>query len=182
MKFLALVLIINLVLIAACNSPAPVVPLSNSNANANIANVPTAAPPPAPDNLTPLQTINSLSAASKSKDLSGIKRRLNKGSLALFEETSDDRGVTVDQLLTEEGGAPLASMSDARNEKIEGDKAFVDVQDSLTKNYETIPLIREDGEWKVALDIYMETLRQRLTDDMKKNPQLAPGKPQPAKP
>jgi hypothetical protein len=67
-------------------------------------------------------------------------------------------------------------MSEARNEKIEGEKALVDVQDATTEAYETLPLIKEDGEWKVALDIYMETLRQRLTDEMKKKPQ------QPAKP
>jgi hypothetical protein len=177
MRFFAVFFVAASVMLAGCNSPAPVAPVSN----ANTASAPAKAPP-APDNLTPLQTINSLSTASKSKDLVTIKRRLNKGSLALFEETAGGQGLTIDELLSRKGGAPLATMADARNEKIEGEKASVEVQDSTTETYETIPLIKEDGEWKVALDIYMETLRQRLTDEMKKKPQRGPVKAAPAKP
>lgn len=153
MKFLGFLVLTGSILLAACSPAAEPKPDSS-----NLAPV----TPAVPDNLTPLETIKALSAASKSGDTAGIKRRLNRGSLALLEKS--------------QGATPLASMSDARNEKIEGDKAFVDVQDAITKSYVTIPLVKEDGQWKVAMDIYTETLRQKLTEDMKAPPKNPAGK------
>ena len=33
-----------------------------------------------------------------------------------------------------------------------------------------MPLVKENGEWKVALDKFMETLMKKLTKDMKEPP------------
>lgn len=75
--------------------------------------------------------------------------------------------------MTADGG-PFRILPEMREEKIEGDKATVEVQNMLDKReYEKIPFVKENGEWKVALDVYMEDLKRRITEEMN-NPAKKP--------
>lgn len=123
-----------------------------------------------PANRTPTQTLQALSEASKKKDIPAIKNLLTKGSWKLFEDSANTQKVSVEELLKREGGAPMEDLPEIRGEKIEGETAFVDVKNIITDENERIPLVKEDGEWKVALDKYVEDLMKRLNEQMKTNP------------
>lgn len=116
---------------------------------------------------TPTETLKALGEAGKKKDTAAIKKMLSKGSLELLEKSSASQNQTSDQLLTRENGAPFQNISEYGAEKIEGEKATVEVKTELINQFETIPLVREDGEWKAALDKYAEDLIKRLNDQMK---------------
>ena len=116
---------------------------------------------------TPTDTLKALNEASKKKDAPAIKKLLSKGTLNLLEESAKSKNKSSDELLQEDGGAPFRDLPEVRGETIEGDTAFVDVKNEVTGENERIPLVKEDGEWKVALDKYLENLMKKLTEQMK---------------
>ena len=171
MKYFALVILTAGLTIAGCASkPAP----GTTGANTNQA-APAAAPQTA--TLSPKDVLKALNKASKEKDVAGIQKQLSQGTLAMLNETAKTEKRTVEDILTEDGGAPFLELPEMREEKIDGDKASVEVQNVITKGYEIIPFVKENGEWKAALDLYVEDLQKRATEDMKAPPsKSAPGK------
>ena len=119
---------------------------------------------------TPTDTLKALSEAGKKKDVAGIKKLLSKNSLELLEKSSKSQNQTSDQLLTRENGAPFQNITDYGKEATQGETSTVEIKTALTNEFENIPLIIEDGEWKVALDKYVEELKKRLTEQMKTTP------------
>lgn len=117
---------------------------------------------------TPTDTLKALNEASKKKDVEGIKKVLSKGTLKLLDEAAQKEKTTPDELLKKDNGAPMAELPEILGEKIEGDTAYVEIKNDITKENEKMPLVKEDGEWKVALDKYLETMRQRFTEEMNK--------------
>lgn len=117
---------------------------------------------------TPTDTLKALNEAAKKKDPEGIKRQLSKGTLSLLEQSAERQNKSVDDLLREEQGAPFEELPEMRNEKIEGDTATIEVRNKMTDSFEKVPFVREEGEWKLALDKFMEDVMKRATEEMKK--------------
>ncbi|HEY0428045.1 MAG TPA: hypothetical protein VGC76_09720 [Pyrinomonadaceae bacterium] len=130
---------------------------------------------------TPTETLKALSEASKKKDVDGIKKLLSKGTLQLLDKVALDAKTTPDELLKKEGGAPMKDLPELRGEKIEGDTATVEVKNDITGDFEQMPLVKEDGEWKVAFDKYLDVMKQKLQENMKNNkyPESAPSNTSP---
>lgn len=126
---------------------------------------------------TPTETLKALNEAAKNKDVAGVKKLLSKGSLELLEKAAKSQNQTSDELLSKEGGAPFAKATVVGDETIEGDLAYVTAKNEISGENERIPLVREDGEWKVALDKYLEDLMKKWTEQMKsveQNSNVAP--------
>jgi len=117
---------------------------------------------------TPTETLKALNEASKKKDSAAIKKLLSKGTLVLLENAALAANTNSDELLKKEDGAPFQDLPEIRGEKIEGDTATVTVKNEVTSGDENIPLVKEDGEWKVALDKYLEDLKKRFDEEMNK--------------
>jgi hypothetical protein len=85
------------------------------------------------------------------KDSAAAKRYLSAGSISKLEAEAKDLGKPLDVAYKESvekagGGA----MPDISNEKITGDTATVDLKgDAKTL---TMPMVKEGGEWKLAVD------------------------------
>ncbi len=148
-------------LTAGCNQ-APNTGNSSERANSN--NAPANASPPAntpptaetspstakPAGLSPTEAVRAYYEAGIRKDIAGIKRLLSRASLQLMEDIAKSQGKTLDQLFSE------AANMDARkpppvfsDERIVGDTAFVDVR-IPDEPRRTMPLVKEEGEWKLA--------------------------------
>lgn len=119
-------------------------------------------------NRTPTETLKALNEASKKKDVEGIKKLLSKGTLKILDNTALAENTTPDEILKKDGGAPMAELPEITGEKIEGDTAYVEIKNPFTGEPEKMPLVKEDGEWKVALDKYLETMRQKFDEEMNK--------------
>jgi pyruvate/2-oxoglutarate dehydrogenase complex dihydrolipoamide acyltransferase (E2) component len=52
-----------------------------------------------------------------------------------------------------------------RNEKIEGDKATLEVKNFENGQFEEIPFIKEDGAWRIALDQVVEEINEEETGE-----------------
>lgn len=115
----------------------------------------------------PTEVLKTYIEASKKRDTAAIKKTLSKGSLELAEQSASQQNLTVDEMLKRDNPALMPDeMPEMRNERIDGDTATVEVKD-LTEGYDTIPFVKEDGEWKIAFDKYQQTMMEKLRDVMK---------------
>jgi hypothetical protein len=123
-----------------------------------------------PQTKNPTEVMKALNEASKTKDVAGIKNSVSKGTLNLIEESAKAQNTTVDELLKKDNGAPFKDLPEMRNEKIEGDTATIELKNATNNDWETVPFVKEDGVWRLALDKYLEDFKKKATEDMKMQP------------
>jgi hypothetical protein len=115
---------------------------------------------------TPSETIIALHEASKKKDTAAIKKMLSKGTLVLFDNAARSKNTTADEMMKDDSAAPFNKLPEIRRETIVGETATVTVKSEITGNDDNIPFVKEDGEWKVAVDKYQEQTKQGLDEEM----------------
>lgn len=101
---------------------------------------------------SPTATLNTFIEAIKKKDGDTIKKCLSKSSLKALEDNAKEANMTVDQMIIEGDDMSKEKTPTFRNEKIEGDSATLEVEDEKSKKWDTIPFVKEDGNWKIAFD------------------------------
>ena len=114
---------------------------------------------------SPTATYKAFFEAQKRKDVPGMKQTLSKGSLALLEQGAEQQKKTLDDSLREGFDDPAfkaPTMPPTRNEKIEGDSATLEVQDEKSKDWEKLYFVKEDSEWKFAIDKTLEELFKKM--------------------
>jgi hypothetical protein len=105
---------------------------------------------------TPTEAFEAYYEAIKAKDVNGVKKLFSKSMLTMMEEQAKRSNKTADDIMAE--GLKQASadvpetMPETRNEKIDGDTATLEIKDEKKDKWETIHFVKEDGEWKLALD------------------------------
>ncbi len=103
---------------------------------------------------SPTATFRAYVEAVQHKDTDGVKKTFSKGSLAFFERAAKAQNKSVDEMLktgiTDEVAS--AAAPEMRNEKIEGDSATLEVKDNKSGKWETVPFVKEEGQWKIALE------------------------------
>jgi hypothetical protein len=100
---------------------------------------------------SPTATVKAFYDAVKARDAAAIKATMSKGSLEMMETFAKASNKSLDDALKEPSSSPPPATFESKDEKITGDTATVQVKDEKG-NWETIPLIKEDGKWKIALD------------------------------
>ena len=112
---------------------------------------------------SPTTTFKAFVEAQKNKDVAGIKKRLSRKTLTMAENSALAQKKTVDQAIADDFPAAQAQKSpEMRNEKITGDSATLEVYYESAKEWQTIYFVKEDGDWKIALD--------KTIDEMLKKP------------
>lgn len=101
---------------------------------------------------SPTATLNTFIEAIKKKDGDTIKKCLSQSSLTALEKSAKEANMTVDQMIIEGDDMSKEKTPAFRNEKIEGDTATLEVEDEKNKKWDTIPFVKEDGNWKIAFD------------------------------
>jgi hypothetical protein len=111
---------------------------------------------------SPTATFKAFVEAQKNKDVAGIKKRLSRKTLTMAENSALAQKKTVDQAIAEDfPAAPAQKMPETRNEKITGDSATLEVQPESGKEWQTVYFVKEDGEWKIALDKTIEEMLKK---------------------
>jgi len=112
---------------------------------------------------SPTATFKNFYEAQKKKDVEGMKKTLSKSSLAMMEKAAKDQNKTVDKALSEGFEASKTDkMPDTRNEKIDGDNATLEVLNDDTKKWDKVYFVKEDKDWKIALDKTIEEMFKGL--------------------
>jgi len=116
---------------------------------------------------SPTDTIKTFSEATIAKDTQKIQSLVSKNTLDMMQKTAQKQNTTVDALLSRDIGTPVTEIPETRNEQIEGDTATVEVKNAGGGDFDTIPLVKEDGKWKIALDKFIEDARKRGEEQLK---------------
>jgi hypothetical protein len=98
---------------------------------------------------TPLNTLKEYGDAFKKKDITTMKLLLSDASLKMAEQEAKAQNVTVDDIVKRETLFNENQMTaEFRNQKIEGEKATIEMKDSMGI-WNTVHFVREDGAWKI---------------------------------
>jgi hypothetical protein len=109
---------------------------------------------------TPLDTFKAYTRAIKKKDLTTMKLLLSESSRKMREQEARARGVTLDDVMkTQTLFNENQTSVEFRNEKIEGDKATLEVKDAYGQ-WKPVPFVREEGIWKIDEQGYADQMIQ----------------------
>jgi hypothetical protein len=107
---------------------------------------------------SPTITMSAFLEAIKNKDIEAFKKTLSRSSLEMLENAAKRQNTTLDEGIKVGLNSPNAAASvpsglpEVRNEKIDGNTATLEVKNDRTNVWESIPFVKEDNEWKIALD------------------------------
>jgi hypothetical protein len=114
----------------------------------------------------PTAALRAYYQAGMNKDVATAKKYLSSGTLALLEGEAKKAGKTLDEAFTESAAKTQATvMPEFSNEKISGDTATVDLKAQGATL--TMPMVREGGEWKLAMDKLIADLKNAMGDGVK---------------
>ena len=124
---------------------------------------------------TPVETFKTYVKAIKAKDTAAMKVLLSSATIKMHEQEAKAQGVTVDEIVRRE---TLFSESqktvEFRNEKIEGEKATLQVKTAYG-SWETVPFVREDSVWKIDKQGYADQMLKDMDESNRKLDELING-------
>lgn len=121
---------------------------------------------------TPLETLKTYTAAIKKKDTTTMKLLLSEASMKMADEEAKAQNVTVDDIvkretLFSEGQTQLKY----RNERSEGDKAIIEVENSFG-SFDPVLFVREEGVWKIDKHGFANQILQQMEEQNRKLDEL----------
>jgi hypothetical protein len=118
---------------------------------------------------TPTATFKAFFEASKKKDVAGMKKTLSKGTLDMFDKLAKEQKKSTDDMLKsfDKDDSKDEKLPETRNEKITGDTATLEVKNEKTGKWDTLPFVKENKEWKIALDKFIEDMIKDIGDKLK---------------
>lgn len=116
---------------------------------------------------TPLESFKAYVTAVKQKDTTRMKLLLSSDSIKMHEQEAKAQNVTLDDVVRRETLFTEGQKTvEFRNQKIEGEKATLEVKNSFG-TWETVPFVREEDEWKIDKKGYAD----RMLQDVEQNSQ-----------
>ena len=101
-----------------------------------------------------------------------MKLLLSDASLKMAEQEAKAQNVTLDDIVKRE---TLFSESQSqlrfRNEKIEGDKATIEVENSFG-SFDTVPFVKEEGRWKIDKQGFANQILQQMDEQKRKTDEI----------
>lgn len=117
---------------------------------------------------TPLDTFKSYTQAIKKKDITTMKLLLSESSRKMHEAEAKAKGMTLDDVMRTERLFTESQRSvEYRNEKIEGEKATLEVKNPEGK-WETVPFVLEEGVWKIDKQGYADQIADDILEQQRK--------------
>ena len=91
-----------------------------------------------------------------------MKLLLSSESIKMHEQEAKSQNLTLDDVVRRETLFTEGQKTvEFRNEKIEGEKATLEVKNSFG-SWETVPFVREEDEWKIDKKGYADRLMQEI--------------------
>lgn len=111
---------------------------------------------------SPVETLKAYTIAVKKKDVTTMKLLLSSGSLKIHQQEAKAQNVTVDDIVLRDTlFPPDQRVFDYKNEKIEGEKATVEVKNNFD-GWDIVHLVKEDGIWKIDKKATSEQMIQEV--------------------
>ena len=102
---------------------------------------------------SPGATFQAFYESLKNKDVEAYKKTVSKNTLQVLERRAKDMDRSLDAYIKLDMEKPtrmLPGKMETRNEKIEGERATLEVKNN-EGGWNTVPFVKEDGQWKISL-------------------------------
>lgn len=110
----------------------------------------------------PLDTLKAYTIAIKKKDITTMKLLLSQATMQMHQQQAQQQNVTVDEIVQRETLiSPDQTALEYRNEKIEGERATIEVKNSFGV-WDTVPFVLEEGIWKIDKVGFADQMRQDI--------------------
>jgi len=117
---------------------------------------------------TPLETLKAYTQAIKKKDTTTMKLLLSDASIKMAEQEAKAQSRTLDDVVKNETLFNESQKSlKYRNEKIDGERATIEVENSFN-SWDTVPFVREEGVWKIDKQAIANQLLEKNEEDNKR--------------
>jgi len=93
--------------------------------------------------------------AWKDKNVPSLKTTLSNSYIDELTTVANRHSLTLDNMLNiflSNGPSSEEAVPETRNEKVEGDKATLEVKNEKMNSWVRVPLVKEDNQWKLAID------------------------------
>ena len=101
-----------------------------------------------------------------------MKVLLSNETIKMHEQEAKAQGVSLNEIIKRETLiSPDQTTVEYRNEKIENDKATLEVKDPYG-TWETVPFVKEDGVWKIDKKSYADELQNEIDESDRKLDEL----------
>lgn len=108
--------------------------------------------------------------AKADKDAETVKKLVSRNFLQMVEKEAEQQGTTVEELLKVDTQSFANQSLELGDEKISGDTASVEVKNPRTGEWEKIPFVKENGEWKIAFDVAIKEAEQKFRERIRNSP------------
>lgn len=111
---------------------------------------------------TPFRTFKAYTKAIKQKDAATMKALLSDASIRMHEQEAKAQNLSLDEIVRRETlfGENQTSV-EYRNEKIEGERATLEVKNAYSM-WEKVPFVREEGVWKIDKQGFADQMMQEV--------------------
>ena len=117
---------------------------------------------PKPKYSTPVDTLRAYANAVNKKDLTAMKLLLSSETIKMHEEEAKQQNLTLDDIVQRETMfAQGQTTQKIRNEKIEGDRATIEVENSFG-GWDVLPFVMEDAVWKIDKKGFAHGMRMHI--------------------
>lgn len=116
---------------------------------------PTPIASPTPVESSPITSFSEFYRDWKGKNVPALKTTLSKSYIDELTKVANQNNLTLDEMLNiflSNGPSSEAAVPETRNEKVEGDKATLEVKNEKMNSWVRVPLVKEDNQWKLAID------------------------------
>ena len=111
---------------------------------------------------TPLETLKAYTQAIKKKDTTAMKLLLSDASIKMAEQEARAQNRTLDDVVKNETlfGENQKQLK-FRNEKIDGERATIEMMDSFD-SWSVVQFVREEGVWKIDKQGFANQMMQEF--------------------
>jgi hypothetical protein len=121
---------------------------------------------------SPLDTFKTFALASKKSDLTTMKLLLSSDSIKMLEQDAKARGLTLDDVIRQQTlFDPGQRAVEFRNQTINGNAASIEVKNAFGE-WETIPFVFEDSQWKIDQKTYAQKLIENTEEKSRQLDQI----------
>lgn len=114
------------------------------------------------------EVIKEYVTALQEKDIQKIKAISSKKTIKLMEETSKDEKISLEEAIRKNEPVipPMLKTPEIRNEKIQGDRATVEIKNPINDSWTELLFVREDGKWKMGAGDMVDEVMNELDERM----------------
>jgi len=120
-------------------------------------------------NASPKDAVQAFVDALEAKDEAAVKAALSEKTNKMLALQTKMTGRSIVDIFDSEEFEEMSKMPDTKNEKIDGDKATIEVKDPKDEKWDEMPLVKEDGSWKLAFaDAEYDKDYERMVKEVEK--------------